>query len=394
VIKVVHVITGLEADGAETVLYTVASRMNRSRFESEVISLIEPGPMAARLEAAGIRVRSLGMRRGSANPLRVLRLASWIKQSQPNLVQTWMYHADLLGGVAARLAGKPVVWGIHHSNLEPGQNKRLTIWTARICEVLSPWIPKRIVCCSEASRIAHTEFGYDEDKIEVIPNGFDLRAFQPNPAARTSLRQELGLPAETPLVGMAARFHVQKGHRNFVEAAAKLHARMPEAHFVLCGAGVDVENAELTGWVKQFGAGLKQVCHLLGRRSDMSRLFAAMDVATSASISEAFPMAVGEAMACGTPCVVTDVGDSALIVGDAGKVVPPDNPQALADAWESLLTAGAAARKQLGQRARSRVEQCFDVDAIVERYQKLYREVLAVSGPSSAQQSSVAPLVG
>jgi glycosyltransferase involved in cell wall biosynthesis len=393
VIKVVHVITGLEADGAETVLYTVASRMNRTRFESEVISLIEPGPMAARLEAAGIRVRSLGMKRGSANPLHVLRLARWIKESQPNLVQTWMYHADLLGGLAARLAGKPVVWGIHHSNLDPGQNKRLTIWTARICEVLSPWLPKRIVCCSEASRMAHAEFGYDEDKMEVIPNGFDLRVFQPDPAARTGLRQELGLAADASLIGMAARFHVQKGHRNFVAAAAKLHARMPHVHFVLCGARVDANNAELAAWIQQ-SSGLNDVCHLLGRRKDMNRLFAAFDVATTPSVSEAFPMAVGEAMACGTPCVVTDVGDSALIVGDTGKVVPAENPLALADAWESLLAAGAAARKELGQAARNRVERCFDVDAIVERYQKLYREVLALSGPSSAQQSSVAPLVG
>ena len=392
-IKVVHVITGLEADGAETVLYSVASRMNRTRFESEVISLIEPGPMAARLEAAGIRVRSLGMKRGSANPLHVLRLARWIKESQPNLVQTWMYHADLLGGLAARFAGKPVVWGIHHSNLDPGQNKRLTIWTARICEVLSPWLPKRIVCCSEASRMAHAEFGYDEDKMEVIPNGFDLRVFQPDPAARKALRQELGLAADASLIGMAARFHVQKGHRNFVAAAAQLHARMPHVHFVLCGAGVDANNAELAAWIQQ-SSGLNDVCHLLGRRKDMHRLFAAFGVATSPSVSEAFPMAVGEAMACGTPCVVTDVGDSALIVGDTGKVVPAENPLALADAWESLLAAGAAARKEFGQAARNRVGRCFDVDAIVERYQKLYREVLALSGPSSAQQSSVAPLVG
>lgn len=393
-IKVVHIITGLEADGAETVLYTVASRMDRSRFESEVISLIEPGPMAAHLESAGIRVRSLGMKRGSANPLQVLRLARWIKQSQPNLVQTWMYHADLLGGIAARLAGKPVVWGIHHSNLEPAQNKRLTIWTARICEVLSPWVPKRIVCCSEASRITHTEFGYDDEKMEVIQNGFDLRAFQPNAEARQSLRKELGLAEQTPLIGMAGRFHVQKGQRNFVQAAAQLHARMPEVHFVLCGTDIDANNAELTGWIERFGYELHKVTHLLGRRTDMSRIFAALDVATSASLSEAFPMAVGEAMACGTPCVVTNVGDSALIVGDAGKVVPAEDPQALAHAWQSLLAAAPSARKELGRAARNRIQQCFDVDAIVARYQKLYREVLALSDPSSAQHSSVAPLVG
>src|SRR5262249_16836853 len=150
VIKIAHVITGLDADGAETVLYRITSRMDRTRFQNEVISLIELGPMAERLRSSGISARSLGMRRGSANPIQVLRLANWLRQSQPKVVQTWMYHADLLGGIAARLAGKPVVWAIHHTNLDPGQNKRLTILTARMCAQLSHNVPRRIVCVSQA----------------------------------------------------------------------------------------------------------------------------------------------------------------------------------------------------------------------------------------------------
>ena len=393
-IKVVHIITGLDADGAETVLHQVTSRMDASQFENEVICMIEPGPMAARLEASGVRVRSLRMKRGSVHPFQVLRLARWIRESRPNIVQTWMYHADLLGGIAARVAGKPVVWGIHHTNLEPGQNKRLTIWTARVCAWLSGRLPSRIVCCSEASRVAHAQFGYAAGKMDVIPNGFDLRAFYPDAEARKSFRQELGVSEETPLIGMAARFHVQKGHRNFAEAAAKLHVRVPNARFVLCGKDVDAANHELTAWIKQGGDSLLGAFQLLGTRSDMRRFFAALDIATSASRSEAFPMAVGEAMACGTPCAVTNVGDSAMIVGETGKVVPADNPQALADAWEALLASGPAARKELGLAARNRVEQRFDLGRIVDRYQQVYRDVLALPGPSSAQQSSVASLVG
>jgi glycosyltransferase involved in cell wall biosynthesis len=395
VIKVVHIIAGLDADGAETVLHTLTSRMDRNRFENEVISLTGLGPMAERLEASGVRVRALGMRRGVPNPLHLLRLSQWLRESQPSVVQTWMYHADLIGGIAAGMAGRPVVvWGIHHTNLEPGQNKRLTIWTARMCAWLSRRIPKRVVCCSEVSRQAHVQFGYAEQKMEVIPNGFDLQEFHPDAEARSSLRRELGIAEETPLIGMAARFHVQKGQRNFVEAARRLHARVPDAHFVLCGKGVDANNAELKAWIEQGGAGLRDVFHLLGSRRDMPRFFAALDIATSSSLSEAFPMAVGEAMACGTPCVVTNVGDSAMIVGDIGKVVPAEDPQALADAWQSLLASGAAARKQMGQAARSRIEQRFAVGSVVERYQELYREVSALSGAAPARRSSLASLVG
>jgi glycosyltransferase involved in cell wall biosynthesis len=395
VIKVVHIIAGLDADGAETVLHTLTSRMDRNRFENEVISLTGLGPIATRLEACGVRVRALGMRRGVPNPYHLLRLSQWLKQSHPSVVQTWMYHADLIGGIAAGLAGKPlVVWGIHHTNLDPGQNKRLTIWTARMCAWLSRRIPKRIVCCSEVSRQAHVKFGYAEQKMEVIPNGFDLREFHPDSEARNSLRRELGIAEETALIGMAARFHVQKGQRNFVEAARQLHLRIPDAHFVLCGKGVDANNAELQAWIEQAGTNLRGVFHLLGSRSDMPRFFAALDIATSSSLSEAFPMAVGEAMACGIPCVVTNVGDSAMIVGDTGKVVPAEDPRALADAWQALLVSGAASRKQMGQAARNRVEQRFAVGSIVERYQELYRDVLALSGPASARRSSVASLVG
>jgi glycosyltransferase involved in cell wall biosynthesis len=394
VIKVVHIITGLDADGAETVLYRVTSRMDRARFRNEVISLTERGPMAERLEASGVPVRALEMRRGSVNPLEVLRLARWIKQSQPSVVQTWMYHADLMGGVAARLARKPVVWGIHHSNLEPRQNKRLTIWTARACATLSSRVPRRIVCCSEATRLAHTQFGYVDAKMEVIPNGFDLQEFYPDSQARNAMRRELGLAEETPLIGMAARFHIQKGHRDFIEAAKTLHTLVPQAHFVLCGNGVDGDNAELTGWIKQGGSELAGSFHLLGRRRDMRRFFSAIDIATSSSLSEAFPVAVGEAMACGTPCVVTNVGDSALIVGDTGKVVPAEDPQALAAAWQSLLAGGAGARKLMGHAARERIEARFDLDTIVGRYQELYRELLAPHNSSSAERSSVESLVG
>jgi len=395
VIKVLHIIAGLEADGAETVLHALTSRMNRDRFENEVISLTSLGPMAERLEASGVRVRALGMRRGAPNPYHLVRLSQWLKRSQPSVVQTWMYHADLMGGVAASLTGKAaVVWGIHHTSLDPGQNKRLTIWTARMCAQLSSRIPRRIVCCSEASRQAHVRFGYAESKMEVIPNGFDLREFHPDADARRSLRQELGIAEETPLIGMAARFHVQKGQRNFIEAAGRLHSRMPEVHFVLCGKGADENNRELKAWIEQAGENLSAVCHLLGSRHDMPRFFAGLDIATSASLSEAFPMAVGEAMACGTPCVVTNVGDSAMIVQDTGKVVPAGDSQALADAWQALLATGDTARKRLGLAARNRVEQWFAVDAVVERYQELYREVLALSGPASAQRSSLASLVG
>lgn len=373
-IKITHIITGLAPHGAERMLYKLVSAMDSAHFENQVISLTDPGTMGAEIQALGVRVRALGMRRGLPNPLYLFRLARWLGESRPQVIQTWMYHADLMGGLAAQMVGRaPVVWGVHHNDLGLRQNKRLTIGTAHTCARLSRWLATRIVCCSQASQRMHTELGYAAEKMEVIPNGFDLQEFRPDVGARLSLRRELGVPAETLLIGMAARFHPQKDHHNFVQAAALLHAQLPEIHLLLCGDGVTWENPTLAAWVD--AAGIRACCHLLGARQDMPRVFAAMDIATSSSLGESFPMAVGEAMACGIPCVVTDVGDSALIVGDTGKVVPRKNPEALAHAWRELLVSGAETRQQLGAAARRRTEQRYGLPAIVARYQNLYTQV-------------------
>jgi glycosyltransferase involved in cell wall biosynthesis len=286
-----------------------------------------------------------------------------------------MYHADLLGVFAARLGGGiPVVWGIHHSNLDPEINKRTTIWTAKVCARLSHRLPVRIVCCSEASRRVHTALGYAGDKMVVIPNGFDLAAFKPDLRAKVGVREELGITQEALLIGLVGRFDPQKDHRNFVAAAARLRSDYPQVHFLLCGDGVNWNNGELAGWIEE--AGLRQQFHLLGRREDMPRLTAALDIASSSSCGEGFSNVIGEAMACGVPCAVTDVGDSAFIVGETGLVVPPRNPEALAQAWKKLIQMGPEGRQKLGEAARKRILENFNLPDIVASYEALYKEVV------------------
>jgi glycosyltransferase involved in cell wall biosynthesis len=381
-IKVMHVITTLGPAGAENMLCGIASAMDGTRFKNEVVSLTGILDLAERMQAIGVRVRTLDMKKSVPNPMLVMRLAHWIRESKPDVIHTWMYHANLVGSLAARLAGNvPVVWGIHHSVLDPRVDKRRTMFINRACALLSGRLPARIVFCSQAAVQIHKEIGYDTEKLEVIPNGFDLQQVKPDPAAHASVRKELGVPADAVLIGMAARFHPYKDHRNFLRAAGQLHRKKPEVQFLLCGMNVDMQNAQLAAWIGE--EDLRGCVHLLGARRDMSRLFAAMDIATTSSLSEAFPIAIGEAMASGTPCVVTDVGDSALIVGDTGDVVPPGDPQALALAWERLMEAGPEMRRRLGIAARRRVQQHFALPSIVERYQAVYSELASTAPPPS-----------
>ena len=372
-IKVLHLVTGLRIGGAETMLLKLLSQTDRNVFEPEVLSLTDIGATGSKIQALDIPVGALGMRLGVPNPLGLIRLTQRLRRKPPDVLQTWMYHADLIGALGANLAGGiPTVWNIRHTNLDPEVTKRAHIWTAKACALLSHSLPRRIICNSETSRQTHVKLGYAAGKMEVIPNGFDLAAFTPDAAARRSMRQELGVPEQSLLIGLVARFDPQKDHHTFVQAAARLNSA-PDVQFVLCGEGVTSQNRKLVDWIN--AAGIERRCHLLGRRDDIPRLTAALDIATSSSVGEAFSNAIGEAMACAVPCVVTNVGDSAWIVGETGRVIQPGDPEALANSWLELIKVGEECRRQLGLAARRRIEENFNLPGVVKRYEKLYEGI-------------------
>ena len=378
-------ITDLGIGGAEWMLYRLLLRLDRAQFTAKVISLIDLGPTAnvKKIQALGVPIRFLGMQPGKPNPIALLRLARWLREDPPDLISTWQYHADLIGGVAARLAGSiPVAWGIRQSDLSREGNGRLTLLTARMCAGLSRWLPRTIICCSEASQQVHAALGYAAEKMVVIPNGYDLGTFRPDSAAREAIREELRIPEDAPVIGLVGRFHPQKDHRNFIWAAGLLHKDRPMVYFVLCGQDVNWENAELTRWIDE--AGIRKRIYLLGRRDDIPQITAAFDIACLSSFTEGFPNIVSEAMSCEVPCVVTDVGDAAQIVEQTGLVVPHRNPAALAAALRKMVDLGREGRNQLGRDARQRITEQFDLPQIVARYESLFQELAPVRRPLSA----------
>jgi len=350
-----------------------------SRFAPHVISLTNLGEIGRRIQTLGVPVEALNMRPGMIpSPTAFFRLVRRLKELKPDVVHTWMYHADLFGGAAARMAwGPTVAWGIRNGNLDRDKTKLSTRLVAVTCALVSRFIPDRILSCSEVARQIHVTLGYAPDKMRVIPNGFDLDRFRPDEVARQQVRAELGMRQETPIVGLIGRFDPQKNHLGFVEAAGLLHQKMPDVHFLLAGQEVNENNVELMRAVDN--AGIGEVAHLLGLRNDMPRLMAALDVlASSSSYGEAFPNVLGEAMACGVPCTVTDVGDSAYIVGETGRVVPPGDMAGLADAMETLLTLSSAERASLGQQARARVAEHFEIGQVVRQYEAFYDELIQI----------------
>lgn len=373
--KVVHIITGLGLGGAETMLFKLLSQMDRDIFAPEVISLTDVGPVGERIREIGIPVHSVGFKSGMPTPGAYVRLTGLLGSLKPDVVQTWMYHADLLGGLAAKQKGiKAVAWNIRNSTLDRNTSKRSTILVMKMCARLSRRLPARIVCCSETAKQVHIAQGYTPEKFQIIPNGFDLAAFRPDASARVAVREELRLPQDTLLVGLVGRYNPQKDHASFVQAAARTARHHPNVHFLLCGEHVTLENGEVAAQIE--ATGLAARFHLLGRRTDIARLNAAFDVAASSSAyGEAFSNVLGEAMACGVPCVATDVGDAGLIIGETGRVVPPRSPDALAEGLLALLCMDADQRVALGQKARYRVQENFSLPLIAAHYQQLYQEL-------------------
>jgi glycosyltransferase involved in cell wall biosynthesis len=370
-IKIVHLITGLNVGGAETMLFKLVSRMDRRRFHSVVVSLINDGPVGEKIRGMGVPVYSLGMRRGVPSASSASTLARLFAIERPDVLQTWMYHANVLGLMVGRATRvRHIVWNIRCSNLALQDFSPLTVFTIRLSALLSR-LPSAAIVNSEAGRADHDALGFRPLRWIVLPNGFDLDQYAPRLNAREEVRSDLGIPPRTPLVGFIGRYHPMKGHALFMEAANSVLSRHPDLHFLLAGRNVLPANEALISSMSNPSA--SEAVHLLGERADIPRLMAALDIAVSPSIyGEGFPNVIGEAMACAVPCVVSDVGDSALVVGRTGIVVPARSPEALASGIDRLLRAGEETRRALGQAARARVQTHFSIDRIVGEYAALY----------------------
>lgn len=375
-LKVMHVITGLGTGGAEMMLSKLVCAGDSLRFEPVVVSLTDEGTLGQTIRSCGAPIYTIGMQRGCVSVGKLVHLARLIKKLKPDLIQGWMYHANIAALCARSLAGwhAPLLWNIRHTPYDLGTEKRLTAVLIRLGAMLSS-MPASVIYNSHVSLKRHEELGFRRGNSLVIPNGFDMASFRPSPAKRAHARNMLGIPENAPVIGHVARFHPMKNHQGFLHAAAHVAGRVPEVRFVLAGKDVSRKNSLLLGWIDALGLGERVM--LLDERTDLSGLLPAVDMlCLSSAWGEGFPNIIGEAMACGLPCVTTDVGDAGMIVGESGRVVRPGDPLALADACCDLLVLAPALRQTLGEAARQRIAENFSLDAIVHRYQSLYENVL------------------
>ncbi|MEI6146600.1 MAG: glycosyltransferase [Methylococcales bacterium] len=378
--KVLHIIVCLNVGGAETMLKRLIESDPRSFLNTAVVSLTSLGVIGESLLNQGIRVHTLNISPLGFNiPLALWRLVKLIRQYQPKIIQTWMYHADLFGGLAAHLAGNNnVIWGIRRTSLSLSDSAR-TVLIMKICALLSHWIPKKIICVAEAARQAHIAAGYEATRMIVIPNGFDFSQFSVTQKERASLRLACHFLESELIIGCVGRFHADKGQDDFVKAAAIVVQQYPTVKFILVGRGCDVNNAQLMNRLNENN--LQDRFILLGERRDIPVCLAAMDIFCMPSRTEGFPNGLGEAMSMGLPCVATNVGDTAVLAGDTAILVPAHNQQALIQGLFEIITLTEKQRQQMGHRAKERVISEFSMEKAQERFESVYQELISGDKP-------------
>lgn len=371
--KILHIITGLSDGGAEAVLYRLCQFDKKNQHI--VISLMDQGKYGPLLEDMGVQVYCLDMPAGKVRIAALINLYRLIREIKPDVVQTWMYHADLIGGVIARLAGiRNVFWNIRHTTLESGKSKRSTILIAKLCAHLSRFIPEGIVCCAQKAVTVHSELGYEVSKMTVIGNGYDLEVFNPSNDLMVRFRNELNVESGTVVLGMVGRFDPQKDHFGLLSALSIVKSRVPDFKFALIGRDLNSANTALNNEIEKLD--LESNIILLDQRTDIASVMHGLDFhILSSAFGEAFPNVLAEAMASETPCVTTDVGDAALIVADTGWVVPAKDPQALAKAMLEAMEEkqnNPQAWQARKQACRERIVNNFSIEKMVEGYHQAW----------------------
>lgn len=369
---VLHVITGLTTGGAERSLHNLLRAGVQDACDNVVVSLTGSGPFAHEIEELGVPVYAVNLKgvRGFFQGLKTIFSA--IDRHRPSVLQGWMYHGNLFATLLWAVMGfrKKLLWNIRHSLYDLGLEKPSTRLVIRLGALVSR-LPATIVYNSFVARSQHEARGYAAAGSMVIPNGIDLVQFQDDEKAAADLRRKVGIAPEARVVGHASRRHPMKAHGDYYRAALLILDERPETQFLMAGRNVAPDNEEFLALVPP---NRRPNFTFLGDYSPMTPFMSAVDVfVVSSAWGEAFPNVLLEAMACGVPCVSTDVGDASIVLGGEGSLVPVADATAMANAVTAYLRLDTENFRAQCRRCVSHVSEKFELTSVIEKYVELYR---------------------
>lgn len=363
--KVIHIISGLSRGGAERALSNLV--LHDKNNTHRVVVFKDYNFFGEMLIRSGISVYSLGLGHNTSYLKAIFKLYKYIQKVNPDVVQTWMFHADLFGGLIAKVAGiKKIFWGVRAANI------KLLRYPTRIIvlfsSIFSYVIPKKIICCGFQAKNTMSSNLYSKGKLTVIHNGCDTNYFSNLGAVYGRAELDSKILQQDCLVGFFGRWDIYKDIPNLLSALKITIDNDIKIKCLFAGIGLDNDNKKLCDDIDL--KGLSKNIILLGERDDIPELMRGIDINILPSISEGFPNVLVESLACGTPCIATDVGDSSVILGDTGWLVPHSNPHALANA---LIEASTELNNKENwvlrkKQCRDRVIENFSINKMVSNY--------------------------
>jgi len=371
VIRILHAIATLEVGGVERQLAEFLARSDPGRFDHRVVCLTRGGPLRRVVEERGVPVQVLA--KAGRWDARVLpRLVGCMERHRPDLVHTYLFTANFWGRIAAWAAGVPGVVSSVRC-LDPAEMRGAYLWADRL---LARRADRALAVSAAIGRYLEEAVGVPASRVRVVPNAKDPADYPPD-EGRDEVRAELGVGEGERLVGLVGRLHPQKGHDLLIEAAPAILARVPEARFLLLGEGPWA--GEVDGWIRASGLGDRFL--RVDRRPDVARVLAATDVVVLPSRYEGFPNVVVEAMAARRPVVATRIAgtDEAVVDGETGLLVPPEDPEALAGALVRVLQDDGLAGR-LAEAGRRRFLDLYTMEGNVRRIEAVYEEAVSDGG--------------
>lgn len=376
--KILHVIIGLNIGGAENSLLRLIETHKKSLncpYNHSVVSLTTIGTIGEQLQSLDIHVDALRLKSAFSTPRVLWALIKIIRHTSPDIIHTWMYHADFIGGIAAWLTKKKIIWSIRNTHVMVGSGTaKKTFYIMRACAFLSAYIPNKIICVADAAITSHVNYGYLQEKMHVIQNGYDVEKITGlSKKNEITTKEKIGINQNTIVIGTVGRYNDYKDHPTFIKAAKILLKSNRNLQFLLIGRNVNKANAQLMSLISD----TNDTGHfiLLGERNDIPALLALMDIFCLHSISEGFPNVLGEAMCVGLPCVTTDAGDAALMVGKDGIVVPHSQPALLAKGLQQVINLTPEERERSGKKLNQRIQANYTLAQVQFAYESVYHEV-------------------
>jgi len=365
-INLLHVITSLNGGGAEAMLFKLVKEIDKDKFNISIISLLDEGVYGDELKLKyGVDLLCVNLDKPINFIKNFKQILKFFKRS--DMIHSWMYHANIFSFLFSKISKRKLIWGIHHNDFSKNNNKLTTRLIMGISKIMSSKIDKIIYCGYEVKK-NHIKFGYNNRNAIVIFNGFETEKF--SPLKSTHIHNELNIDLKTKLFVHVGRWNVIKGYAVLLEAISLLDLKNQNVKFILVGKDITNSNFELTDLIEKYGVSTEVI--LLGRREDVPGIMASSDYFISSSLSEGFPNVIGEAMLSEALCIVTDTGDSKMMLGDLGFISKVGDAADLAKNIEAALKIKEDKYVDMTKKARSIVIENYSLEKITKLHMELY----------------------